>query len=420
MQENVYFCRQIVTILILKGILTAYKHILSVIAVVLLLAACSAGQEERVAAPWGETVDTAGFGDDFDLDRIMANGELIMLTLSGPDTYYNYRGRNLGLQYMLCQKFADKIGVRLRVEVCRDTAEMLRRLADGDADMIAYPLTEKSLQGTVADSAGFIYCGTKPVGQAVNWVVGRGKPALAAAVMEWYVPKILSTVRNEESRLLSSRSVRRRVYAPMLNRKGGIISRYDHLFMTYSQQIRWDWRLMAAQCYQESTFDPQARSWAGACGLMQIMPGTAKRLGLPESGLFDPESNVAAASKYIGQLERKFTDIKDRNERISFVLASYNGGYHHIRDAMALAVRDGKNPHRWNDVSEYVLLLSEPRYYRDPIVKYGYMRGSETVGYVSRIRQRWMSYRGVRTSVQGAGGLIMPRKAVHSKKKFRI
>ena len=164
MQENVYFCRQIVTILILKGILTAYKHILSVIAVVLLLAACSAGQEERVAAPWGETVDTAGFGDDFDLDRIMANGELIMLTLSGPDTYYNYRGRNLGLQYMLCQKFADKIGVRLRVEVCRDTAEMLRRLADGDADMIAYPLTEKSLQGTVADSAGFIYCGTKPVG----------------------------------------------------------------------------------------------------------------------------------------------------------------------------------------------------------------------------------------------------------------
>ncbi len=87
---------------------------------------------------------------------------------------------------------------------------------------------------------------------------------------------------------------------------------------------------------------------------------------------------------------------------------------------MALAVRDGKNPHRWNDVSEYVLLLSEPRYYRDPIVKYGYMRGSETVGYVSRIRQRWMSYRGVRTSVQGTGGLIMPRKAVHSKKKFRI
>lgn len=403
-----------------KGILTAYKYTLHAIVAVVFFAACSTGHEERVAAPWGDTTDSSGAGDDFDLDCIMTNGELIMLTLSGPDTYYYHRGRKLGLHYMLCQKFADGIGVRLRVEVCRDTAGMLRRLAAGDADVIACPLTEKSLRGTVADSAGFIYCGAKAASRGLNWVVGNGKPMLAAAIDEWYTPKILAAVKGEESRLLSSGSVRRRVYAPMLNRKGGVISRYDYLFMAHCRPIRWDWRLMAAQCYQESTFDPQARSWAGACGLMQIMPATAERLGLPKSDLFDPESNIAAAAKYLGQLEAKFADIKDRNERTDFVLASYNGGYHHIRDAMALAVRDGKNPHRWDDVSGYVLLLSDPRYYRDPIVKYGYMRGSETVDYVRRIRQRWMSYRGVRTSLQGTGGLIVPRKAVHSKKKFKI
>ena len=403
-----------------KRILIAYKYALRAIAAVLLWGACSAGQEERTVAPWGETTDTIGSDCDFDLDEIMNNGELIMLTLSGPDTYYDYRGRKLGLQYMLCQNFADKLGVRLRVDVCRDTADMLRRLADGDADIIACPLTKKALKGTVADTADFIFCDAKDASKAVNWVVGSGKEQLAEAVKEWYEPNFIASVKREEARLLSSRSVRRRVYAPMLNRKGGVISRYDHLFMAHCQPIRWDWRLMAAQCYQESTFDPRARSWAGACGLMQIMPATAEQLGLPKSDLYDPESNIAAAAKYLGQLETKFADIQDRYERTNFVLASYNGGYHHIRDAMALAERDGKNKYRWNDVAGYVLRLSEPRYYRDPIVKYGYMRGSETVDYVARIRQRWMSYRGVRTPASGSGNVITPRKAVHSKKKFRI
>ena len=205
----------------------------------------------------------------------------------------------------------------------------------------------------------------------------------------------------------------------MLNRKEGIISRYDALFMTYCQPIRWDWRLMAAQCYQESTFDPAARSWAGACGLMQIMPSTAAQLGLPADGLFDPESNIAAAARFLGQLERKFSDIADRGERLRFVLASYNGGYHHIRDAMALAGRDGHNQHRWADVSRYVLLLSTPRYYQDPIVKYGYMRGSETVDYVQKIYRRWESYRGVRGGRDGFTGTT-PRKATHRKKKYEI
>ena len=219
--------------------------------------------------------------------------------------------------------------------------------------------------------------------------------------------------------MLSSASVKRRVHSPMLNRKEGIISRYDALFMTYSQPIRWDWRLMAAQCYQESTFDPSAQSWAGACGLMQIMPATATRLGLSHDKLFDPESNIAAAARFLGQLDRKFSDISDRGERLNFVLASYNGGYHHIRDAMALARRDGRDQHRWADVSRYVLLLSTPRYYQDPIVKYGYMRGSETVDYVQRIRQRWQSYSGVRGGTAGVS-VMTPRKAKQQKKKYQI
>lgn len=136
--------------------------------------------------------------------------------------------------------------------------------------------------------------------------------------------------------MYSPQSIRRHTYSPMLNASAGIISEYDHLFQKYAPLTRWDWRLLAAQCYQESTFDPNARSWAGACGLMQIMPATADMIGLSRANIFDPEENIAAAARYIKTLNGKFLDIRDRNERCSFILASYNGGFFHIRDAMAL------------------------------------------------------------------------------------
>jgi len=380
---------------------------------------CRQNRDAKLATPWGEIGDSVPQADRFDLEQIVANGEMIMLTVSGPETYYDYHGRQLGTQYMLCQKFADKMGVSLRVEVCRDTAEMLRRIAAGEGDVVACRIDKRQLAVGKDSLGGLIFCGEAADTAAVAWVVGGEKPQLAEAIREWYRPSLLADAKREESFLLSSQSVKRHVYAPMLNRKGGVISRYDALFVAYSRPIRWDWKLMAAQCYQESTFDPQAKSWAGACGLMQIMPATAAELGLPMDKINHPESNIAAAAKLLGQLENKFSDIQNRQERINFVLASYNGGYHHIRDAMALAAKHGKNQHRWTDVSMFVLLLSQPQYYRDPVVKHGYMRGSETADYVEKIRQRWQSYKGVRTPRVGFSG-VTPQKAKRQKKKYNI
>lgn len=365
-----------------------------------MLAACTQKkQQEPVVTPWGEIADTIPYDDDFDLDDIQRNGELIALTLTGPDTYYDYRGRHLGAQYLLCQRFADKLGVSLRMEVCRDSAEMLMRLEDGEADIICYPMSKKGS----------------------GWMVGPDKEDLQEELDRWYDPKLLDEVKKEEEFLLSSKSVKRRVFSPMLNREGGVISHYDGYFQQYSATIRWDWRLMAAQCYQESTFDPQARSWAGACGLMQIMPATADHLGLPRANIYDPEQNIAAAAKYLGELERNFSDIREHSERIKFVLAAYNGGHFHIRDAMALASKNGKNPQRWGEVEPFVLGLSQPQYYNDPVVKNGYMRGSETVDYVKKIHERWNSYRGVRTIRSSFSPSGFPQKAKHErKKKYQI
>lgn len=388
---------------------------LVVLSLVLCLLSCA--HKQQASAPWGD-VDTTAVGDEFDLSQIQSNGELIMLTLSGPETYYDYRGKQLGLQYLLAQKFADKIGVSMRVETCRDTLEMVRKLIAGDADLVAFQLPEKNLPIAKDSLKEITFCGAGVDSLHTSWAVGKDKDELVKALNEWFKPSMIAETRKEENFLLSTRSVKRHVYAPMLNRAGGIISRYDGLFMTYARGIRWDWRLMAAQCYQESTFDPQAKSWAGACGLMQIMPGTADEIGLPRNKLFDPESNIAGAAKYLGQLEARFSDIRDRYERQNFVMAAYNGGFHHIRDAMALTAKNGGNQHSWEQVSKYVLLLSNPKYYNDPVVKNGYMRGSETEDYVKKIRQRWSSYKGVHSPRAGFSGA--PQKAKKQKKKYSI
>ena len=375
------------------------KLLSTLIFILFLLCSCGQKKQETVVTPWGEIADTIPTDDSFDLDDIQRNGELIALTLTGPETYYDYRGKHLGAQYLLAQKFADKLGVSLRMEVCRDSAEMLQRLDDGEADLICYPMTKKGL----------------------GWLVGDDKEDLEEELKAWYKPGMLAEVKKEEEFLLSNRAVRRRVFAPMLNRAGGVISHYDGFFQRYASTIRWDWRLLAAQCYQESTFDPKARSWAGACGLMQIMPGTADHLGLSRANIYDPEQNIAAAVRYLAQLERNFSDIREHSERTKFVLAAYNGGHFHIRDAMALARKNGRNANSWREVESFVLGLSQPQYYNDPVVKNGYMRGSETVDYVRKIHERWNGYRGVKTVRTISGPQGIPQKAKHErKKKYQI
>ena len=387
---------------------------------ILCIMGCTEKKSQELT-PWGTPLEQeqTPINKNFSLNDIQESGELIMLTMSGPDTYFDYHGIGMGTQFLICEKYAQHLGVSLRVETCKTKAEMLKRLDNGDADIIVYqmPKNEK---------------GTLPCGYAVDslntaWAVNTQSAELADSINSWYDPKIVASIRREEQLRYSVQSIHRRTYAPMLNAKAGVISKYDMLFMRYAPMARWDWRLLAAQCYQESCFDPKAYSWAGARGLMQIMPATAAQIGLPESKMYDPEENIYAAVRYIIKLTSHFQDIRDPRERQLFVLGSYNGGFFHIRDAMALAKKNGKNPYRWDDVAEYVLKLSTPQYYNDPVVKYGYMRGQETYTYVSRIRDRWAQYRGVTRGSIGAPGIGLgftpggdePHKA-HKKHRFKL
>lgn len=396
----------------------AYGKYASLFVLLAAMLGCTPNKRQELT-PWGESLygDSTGRVTAFSINDILASGEMIMLTLNGPGTYFVYHGKDMGTQFLLCEKFAQRLGVALRVDVCKDTLEMIAKLRAGEGDVIAVPLPRKAVKG-------ISYCSFACDRQGGAWAVNFGCAELADSLNRWFTPSLLTSIRQEERALFSTGGVHRRTYAPMLHADRGIISSYDHLFMRYAPLARWDWRLMAAQCYQESTFDPRAYSWAGAKGLMQIMPLTAAELGLAQADIYEPEPNIHAAARYIAKLNALFQDIRSPQERQLFVLASYNGGHFHIRDAMALAKKNGRNPYHWNDVAEYVLKLETPQYYRDPIVKYGYMRGSETVNYVSRIYDRWMKYRGTaRGHAPSAGNatpdMYMPQKA-QKKRKYKL
>ena len=147
--------------------------------------------------------------------------------------------------------------------------------------------------------------------------------------------------------------------------------------------------MLASVIYQESRFDPNALSWAGASGLMQLMPSTAGRFGVTRTS--SVEQQIRAGTQFISWLDDRFEDsVKDPEERIKFILASYNVGPGHIYDAMTLARKNCMNSEIWvGNVDEFLLKKSDPKFYRDPDVRYGYARGIETYNYVRQVLERY-------------------------------
>ena len=167
------------------------------------------------------------------------------------------------------------------------------------------------------------------------------------------------------------------------------LSPYDPVVRKYAAPADRDWRMVVSQMYQESQFNPRATSFAGARGLMQVLPRTAQELGI--SNLYEPENAIRAGVSYMQWLEERFPRRLDFDQKIYFTLAAYNAGTGHVRDARKLAQRLGKNPDLWfGHVEEAMLLLSKPEYYRQ--ARFGYVRGKEPVNYVRSIRNRYLGY----------------------------
>lgn len=451
------------------------KHLLSFTLLFILLTACVGN---RSHAPSER--------DLYDLPQIKDSGELVALTLYSSTSYFLYRGEPMGFQYELCEQFAQSLGLRLRIEVANNPAELVQKLFRKEGDIIAYNL---AVTNEWKDSV--LYCGeemithqvivqrngkgvlkdvTELIGKEIyvkpgkhldrlvhldkelgggiliheipedsittedliakvaqgeinyticdndiarlnrtyypslninlqisfvqrsSWAVRKDEPLLAQAANEWYKANVKSRAYQASTKRYFEIS-KRVAHGSILSIKDGKISHYDKLFRKYAKEINWDWKLLASLAYTESNFDTAAVSWAGAKGLMQLMPRTARAMGLPASKELNPEENIKAAVKYIAAMEKSFAFIKDSTERSSFILAAYNAGIGHVKDAMALAEKYGADPTLWKDnVEKYILLKSHEEYFNDPVCKNGYFRGTETYNFVREIKERHKIY----------------------------
>ena len=233
--------------------------------------------------------------------------------------------------------------------------------------------------------------------QKIAWAVNKKSPQLLAKLNKWMSAKKNT---NEYAALYNKyfknpKGAGKRNSSEFSSLGGNKISPYDDMIKVYSNEIGWDWRLLASMIYQESKFDPDAQSWAGASGLMQMIPSTAFEYGLDTCGEASPMASIEAGTRHLIKLEKYWLKfISSKPERIKFVLASYNVGLGHIIDARNLAKKYHKNQDIWTDnVEKFILLKSTPKYYNDPIVKCGYCRGEEPSKYVKEVIIRYQHYK---------------------------
>ncbi len=289
----------------------------------------------------------------------------------------------------------DEIGDTIIIKEVEQVAEhLITMVAEGEIDYTVSDENVARVNKTYYDNIDIETAVSFP--QNLAWAVRKGDNHLRDSINDW-LRNFKSTI---DYRLLyakyfqnqrSSRIVESDFYVLATGR----ISPYDDLIKKYSREIGWDWRLLASLIYQESRFRRDARSWAGASGLMQLMPATARRFGV--RNINDPEENIRAGIRYIAWLQEILQDrIPDREERIKFILAAYNVGLGHVLDARALARKHGKNPDRWTDNVDYFILnKSNPDYFLDPVVRHGYARGNEPYNYVGEIMNRYEHYRNI-------------------------
>lgn len=230
--------------------------------------------------------------------------------------------------------------------------------------------------------------------QNLSWAVRHDTPLLQAAIDEWMSEfKQTRQYSNLYNRYFHNPRSSMMAQSPYHSLGGGRISVYDDHFKRFSEIVGWDWRLIASLAFQESRFNHTAVSWAGAFGIMQLMPNTASMYDVTQTS--SPVDNIVAGVKYLDWIDRRLREIiPNDEERIKFVLASYNVGLGHVLDARRLAEKYGKDPDVWKDnVDYFVLNKSKPKYYLDPVVRHGYARGAEPFHYVYEILERYEHYR---------------------------
>lgn len=315
------------------------------------------------------------------------------LELTGKTIHVLKNSAYLTRLHSLSEEIGENINI---IETDIETEQLIRMVAKGEIEYTVADENIARVNKTYYPGIDIQTSVSFPQNQA--WAVRKEANELRKEIDTWFkdfqsssLYAILYNKYFESSR--SAQIVKSEYYYP----ETGRLSKYDKILKYESAKIGWDWRLLASMVYQESRFNHKVTSWAGAFGVMQLMPVTAKNYGIDEES--SPEENIRAGVRLIKWLDDRFKkEITDENERIKFILASYNVGYGHVTDAIRLTEKYGLNPGVWeNNVETFLLKKSEPEFYNDPVVKNGYCRGNETCLYVKEILYRYDHYLNLET-----------------------
>ena len=433
-----------------------------------------------------------------DLKEILERKKLVILAENSANSYFIYRGTQMGLEYEILKEFGKHLGVPLEIKVVKNLDEINDLLNKGEGDIIAcnYTVTKDrlreidfskpimrtaqvlvqrkpedwqtrkkrewkneiitdpdqlikknihvwknssyyqrliNLQNELGDtiyltpldgdiipeeiirlvSEGFIdYTVTDKnvalinkrfypnidinlelsVKQKIAFGLRKSSPLLKERLNNWLDDFMKTTTyRYIKHKYLNLSNFSAKSRDQFSSIGGGKISPYDDIIKVVAEEYNWDWRFLAALIYQESKFVDGKESWAGAYGIMQFMPSVGPSYGVfPDS---PADVQIRGGVKKITKNFKGWSAIPDSIQRVKFTIASYNAGVGHIKDAQRLTEKYGKNHLIWdNNVEEFILKLSKPKYYQDEVVKYGYLRGTETYQYVRQIFTRYNEY----------------------------
>ena len=307
----------------------------------------------------------------------------------GSDTVYVRKGAVYKSQLELLK---DSLHLDFSILEVQDHEEiLLDRVYDQE---VRWTVAEKNVAQTNATYYDELQLGLEvSKEEPVTWAMRSSSPELLQAVNNWLVEKKEVFIPRTHARyFLDSKNQYARSTSTFSSLGGDRISVYDEIIQENAQTLGWDWRLLAALVYKESRFDTTALSYAGAQGLLQLMPVTVERFGVTNPN--DPEESLKGGVKYLQYLDKFWMErVPETNERIKFILASYTIGQGHVEDAWRLTLKYRKNTQSWQEVSNFLSLKSDPKYYRDAVVKSGYAKGHIAVKYVRDVLALFQSYK---------------------------
>lgn len=269
------------------------------------------------------------------------------------------------------------------IETAPRSADPVEDVEDGEVEYAVVDAREFSFSRHLYPdvAVGFNLGADRPV----QWVVRRGAPRLYAEVNRFF-ERINAS--GELAALVAENSGNAHHFGYEESRRfeelaAARLPRFRHFFQQAAAATGLDWRLLAAIAYQESRWNPTAKSPSGASGLMMLTPATARSLGVENRA--DPRTNIMAGARYFLKVLKQIPQHIPEPDRIWFAVAAYNAGFGHVEDARVIAQSRGEDPDSWTDVKRELPLLTIPAWFVK--AKSGYCQGRQPVEYVAHVQR---------------------------------